>query len=384
LTKIVKKQKGDDGMRKIIAYVGNDVHQGFIRAAVYEGDQQEPIIEKELRNERLVVQKYYRKLSKKYEVRACYEAGGCGYVFYRWLKDLGIKCDVIAPSLIPKRSVDRIKTDKRDAKNLGRLYRAGELVSVHVPSEADESERSIVRLRSQIKKEENQSKQYILKFLQARGLTYKDGNNWTEKHWKYLRKIEFSLPGEEFTFRRYIEMLEYKQQELVGIDEEIVKLSKTEKYAAAVSKLKCFKGVEVVTALTVLTEIVDFKRFSRPTELMAYLGFVPGQYSSGGKRRDGKITCAGNKRVRRILVETAWHYRHAPRSSKVLQKRQEGQSLDVINYAWKAQKRLHKKFNQLSYKKNKNIAVVAVARELVGFIWSLMINDKNYSALSTN
>jgi transposase len=349
---------------------------------VYEGDEQEPRIEKHIRTEKAEIQKFYKKLSKKYEIKACYEAGSCGYVFYRWLKKIGVECEVIVPSLIPKRSGDRIKTDKWDAKNLGRLYRAGELVAVHVPSEEDESERGLIRLRSQIKKEEHQSKQYILKFLQTRGLTFKEGRNWTARHWKHLRAIKFERSEEEFTYRRYIELLEYKQQELVGVEEEIVKLAMTRKYESEVNKLRCLRGVDVLTAITLLTEIIDFKRFRRPTELMAYLGFVPGQYSSGGKRRDGQITGTGNSRVRRILVEAAWHYRHPARLSKALKKRQEGQDLETLNYAWKAQQRLHKRFNRLSFKKGSNIAVVAVARELTGFIWSLMVNEKDYSGLA--
>lgn len=377
-----RKTKGDDGMKKTIAYVGNDVHQAFVTVALYEGDSREPKIEKEMRNEKIVVQKFYKKLRGKYEIRSCYEAGCCGYVFYRWLKEIGVQCEVIAPSLIPKRSGDRIKTDKRDAKNLGRLYRAGELVAVHIPDEESESERSIIRLRGQIKKEIHQSKQYILKFLLARGLAYKEGKNWTEKHWKYLRQIKFDQEGESFTYRRYIEMLEYKEQEISGVEEEIVKLSKIEKYKESVDKLRCLRGVDILTAMTLLTEITDFKRFSRPTELMAYLGLVPSQHSSGGKRCDGRITGTGNSRVRRILVESAWHYRHPPRISKVLKKRQEGQPLEVRTYTWKAQQRLYKRYNRLSYKKNKKVAVVAVARELTGFIWSLMINSKDYSGLA--
>lgn len=370
-------------MRKIIAHVGNDVHQEFTKAALYEGNEQEPRIEKHIRTEKAEVQKFYKKLSNKYEIKACYEAGSCGYVFYRWLKEIGIECEVIAPSLIPKRSGDRIKTDKRDAKNLGRLYRAGELVAVHVPSEEDEAERGLVRLRSQIKKEVHQSKQYILKFLQTRGLTFKEGKNWTEKHWRYLRTIKFERSEEDFTYRRYIELLEYKEQELTGVEEEIVKLAMTKKYETGVNRLRCLRGVDVLTAVILITEIIDFKRFRRPTELMAYLGFVPGQYSSGSKRRDGQITGTGNSRARRILVEAAWHYRHPARLSRALKKRQEGQDLDVLNYAWKAQQRLHKRFNRLSFKKGSNIAVVAVARELTGFIWSLMVNKKDYSGLAT-
>jgi len=235
-------------MEKIIAYAGNDVHQAFIEATVYQANEHVPIIEKRLLNKKTTVQKFYKKLSRKYEIRACYEAGGCGYMFYRWLKELSIHCDVIAPSLIPKRSGDRIKTDKRDAKKLGKLHRAGELVAIHVPNEEEESNRGLVRLRGQIKKEMHQSKQYILKFLQIRGLVYKDAGNWTEKHWTYLRKLQFERKAEEFTYQRYLELLEYKMIELRSIESEIEKLAFSEKYEKRVSKLRCLRGVDIITA----------------------------------------------------------------------------------------------------------------------------------------
>jgi len=366
-------------MEKIVAYVGNDVHQAFIEATVYQADEQVPIIEKRLLNKKINIQKFYKKLSRKYEIRACYEAGGCGYMFYRWLNELNIHCDVIAPSLIPKRSGDRIKTDKRDAKKLGKLYRAGELVAIHVPNEEEESNRGLVRLRGQIKKEMHQSKQYILKFLQIRGLVYKDGGNWTEKHWTYLRKLQFERKTEEYTYQRYLELLEYKMIELRSIESEIEKLAFSEKYEKRVRKLRCLRGIDVITAMTIITGVIDFKRFTRATKLMAYLGLIPSQYSSGDKQSYGKITATGNGEIRRVLVEAAWHYRNKPSIYRALRKRQEGQSMEVINYSWKAQRRLFKKFSKISFKRNKNVAVVAVARELTGFIWSLMVNEKEYS-----
>ncbi|MCK5180551.1 MAG: IS110 family transposase [Candidatus Omnitrophica bacterium] len=370
-------------MEKIIAYAGNDVHQEFIKVAVYRGNEIAASIEKTIRNDKGQIQKFYKKLKKEYDIRACYEAGSCGYVFYRWLNEIEVKCEVIAPSLIPKRVGDRIKTDQRDAQNLGRLYRAGELVAVHVPSEEAEADRSVVRLRDQIRKEIHQSKQYILKFLQVRGLRYEGVKNWTQKHWDYVRKIKFENAEDQFTYRRYVEMLEYKLSELVGVEEKIKELAFSKKHEEVVKKLRCLRGVDILTAITFATEIIDCKRFSQPREIMAYLGLIPSQYSSGAKQRYGRITGTGNSRLRRILVEAAWHYRHPPRISKELKKRQEGQDLEVINYAWKAQKRLYKRFTDLGFRKNKKVAVVAVARELTGFIWSLMVNENNYSGIKT-
>ncbi len=365
-------------MKKIIVYAGNDVHQDFIEAAVYRADESEPFTEKRLLNNKGAVCKFYKKLVEEYDVRACYEAGGCGYVFYRWLTGIGAGCDVIAPSLIPKRAGERIKTDKRDAKKIGRLYRAGELARVHVPNDEEEANRSLVRLREQILKETQQSKQYILKFLQLRGYRYDCGNNWTQKHEQYLRGLKFEKEQERFTFGRYLSMLEYKQMELREVEVKIQELSKSVKYAAAVNKLRSFRGIDILSAMTIITEVIDFKRFGGAREFMGFLGLVPSQHSSGGTRRLGSITGTGNRRLRRVFVEAAWHYRHAPAITKGLQERQEGVSAEIKEYSWKAQQRLNKRYWRLESRKDKRIAVVAVARELSGFIWSLMSRENGY------
>jgi len=365
-------------MKRIIVYAGNDVHQDFIEVAVYRADESEPFIEKRLLNDRGLVQKFYKKLAEEYDVRACYEAGGCGYVFYRWLKDVGAGCDVIAPSLIPKRSGDRIKTDKRDAKKIGRLYRAGELTRIHIPSEEEEANRALVRLREQILKETNQSRQYILKFLQLRGYRY-EGAHWTQQHELFLKKLNFGNEHEQFTFERYLSMLEFKKIELREIESRIHKLSTSNQYAEAVSKLRSFRGIDVLSAMTIITEVIDFKRFGGAKDFMGFLGLVPSQHSSGESRWLGPITGTGNRRLRRVFVEAAWHYRHKPAVTKRLEARQEDISIEIKEYSWKAQQRLSKKYWRLVNHKNKNIATVAVARELSGFVWSLMTREAGFS-----
>jgi transposase len=375
---IQQSLKKEAAMRQTIVYAGNDVHQDFIEVAIYRADESEPFIEKRLVNDRGVVQKFYKKLVEEYDVRACYEAGGCGYVVYRWLKEIGAGCDVIAPSLIPKRSGDRIKTDKRDAKKIGRLYRSGELVRVHVPNASEEADRALARLREQVLKELNQSRQYILKFLQLRGYRY-EGSNWTQEHEFFLKRLKFENKHEQFIFDRYLAMLEFKKMELREIEVGIEKLSTSNQYAEPVKKLRSFRGIDTLSAMTIITEVIDFKRFGGAKDFMGFLGLVPSQHSSGSSRRLGSITGTGNRRLRRIFVEAAWHYRHKPAVTKALKDRQEDIAVEVKEYSWKTQQRLSKKYWRLANRKEKNIATVAVARELSGFVWSLMARETDFS-----
>lgn len=354
---------------KSIAWVGNDVHQETITISVYVNEDQEPRVEKTIRNEKRLVEKFYKRLARDYEIRACYEASGNGYVFYRWLKEAGIKCEVIAPSLIPKKSGDWIKTDQRDARKLGRYYRNGELTTIHIHSEKEESCRGLVRLREQIKKESKDSKQYILKFLQVRGLSYKEGGNWTKKHRRYLKSLRFEEKMDQRIFDEYLMLLEYKEESLSKIDEDIFKLAHGEEYQERAERLMMLKGIKETTAMGIITEVVDFKRFAKPRELMAYLGLIPSERSSGEQRHQGRITKTGNNRVRRLLVEASWHYRHRPTVTK---RAEQGKDAAWI-ISQKAQKRLHSKYwRMISRGKCSTKAVTAVARELTGFVWAIM------------
>ncbi|MFH1318792.1 MAG: IS110 family transposase [Candidatus Omnitrophota bacterium] len=367
-----------------IAYVGNDVHKETITVAVYEGYSKEPVIEQKINNEKARVQKFYLNLKKTkgYKIKSCYEASGCGYVFHRWLKEIGVECEIIAPSSIPSKN-RKIKTDKIDAKKLAKHYRNNDLTIVHVPTEKEESIRGITRLREQLKKGQKKTKQHILKFLQLKGITYKEGSNWTQKHVRFLEGLKFEKIEDEFIFNRYKEMLEHTQMEVKAVDEKIKEIAfKDEMYKSRVGKLRCFRGIDTTTSMGLITEIVDFRRFGNPKEMMSYVGLIPGEESSGETRKMKGITKAGNKRVRRLLVEAAWHYRHRPAQTDVLKERQKGQEISVINHCWKAQKRLNKKFyNLFSKGKCKQKTVTAVARELIGFIWAVM-NDKTEPKLT--
>jgi transposase len=356
---------------KSIAYVGMDVHKEHIVAVIMPEKGDEAICERKLRNDVNQLRKFVMRWAQVYDVRCCYEASSCGYVVHRWLESVGIPCEVIAPSLIPQRQGDRVKTDRRDALKLARLYRAGELTPVYIPSEKDESVRSLLRCRETINREVQQSRHYVLKFLSVRGLRYDGKSNWTQKHWQYMRGMKFEGP-DSVVWLEYLALLEYKLLRLEELDRTIQEVASREPYVKAVGILRCLRGVDTLTAMGVITEIIDFKRFGRAGRIMSFMGAVPSEDSSGDSRRQGRITKTGNSRCRRLLVQAAWHYAHKPALSKSLKERQMGQSAAVVAHCWKAQHRLHKKFWSIAIHKDRCKAVVAVARELMGFIWSLM------------
>lgn len=356
---------------KSIAYVGLDVHKEFIVAVALPEKGDEPILEKRIANDSLAVKKMLGRLERTHEPVCCYEASSCGYVVYRWLAELGIACDVIAPSLIPKKPGDKVKTDRRDAAKLARLHRAGELTKVHIPSEEDESVRALVRCRETMVKEAQKSRHYVLKFLSMRGLGYLAGSNWTKKHWKYLKGLRFE-GADEITWRQYLTLLEYKLSQLEELDRQIAQVAGSEPYKERVGKLGCLRGIATQSAMVLISEVQDFSRFASPRALMAYFGLVPSEESSGGTTRRGGITKTGNSRARRVLVEAAWQYAHKPALSDGLKKRQAGQPVEVIAHSWKAQHRLHNKFWRIALRKERCKAATAVARELTGFVWALM------------
>jgi transposase len=359
---------------KSIAFVGMDVHQDFIVVTGVGGSNEKPLFSDRLTNDYEVIKKRFTRLSKVYRLRCCYEASSCGYVLYNWLRGMGIDCEVIAPSLIPHRPGDKIKTDNRDALNLALMYRAGLLTAVHVADAECLRGRSLVRCRESMNKEVTRSRQQILKFLQVRGLIYRDGDNWTKGHWRFLRNLSFTGP-EDISYRSYLALLEYKLSQLRELDLQLELLAQTDRYRKGVELLSCFRGIKTTTAMVLLTEIVDFNRFPGAESLMSYVGLVPGQHSSGNSIRTGSITKAGSSRCRRILIESAWHYRHKPAIGARLRASHKGQPADVIATSWKAQQRLYKKYWRIANRKETNIAVTAVARELIGFIWSVMNNN---------
>jgi len=356
-------------------YVGMDVHKDSVMVAVLPETAPEPTLVKRLPNDVGKLRRFFDRVARDGEVRACYEASGAGYVLERALTEWGHGCEVVAPSLIPKRPGERRKHDRRDATDLARLYRAGELVTIRIPTAEEERVRDLVRCRETFQREILKSRHYVLKFLARRGFVYREGANWTGKHFTWLRRLLSgdALEAEDRTvFAEYLSLLDYKLQRREELDRRIEELALEPANREAVGRLCAFKGIRTHAAMVLVTEIGDFRRFERPGQLMAYLGLVPSEHSSGERQRLGAITKAGNSRCRHVLVQAAWSYRHPPRLGGPLRRRQEGQPPEVIGHSWKAQHRLHKRFRQLEYRKNSRIAAVAVARELAGFVWAVM------------
>jgi transposase len=283
---------------------------------------------------------------------------------------------VIAPSLIPKRPGVQRKHDRYDAAELARLYRAGELTPIRIPSEAEERVRDVVRCRETFQREILKSRHYILKFLARRGFVFREGANWGSRHVQWLQHLTTEnsplSSADRLVFREYHALLFYKVQRRDELDREIARLAELPTLKPAVQVLQSFRGISLHSAMVLATELGDWRRFTRPGQLASYVGLVMRESSSGDRQRLGSITKAGNSHCRHVLVQAAWSYRHRPKTSLALKRRQSGQPPGVIAHAWKAQHRLHQRFNHLTYRKRPQIAVVAVARELIGFLWAVM------------
>ena len=354
--------------------VGMDVHRDTISVAVLRDGAHEPELQQTLPNDPRKVERFFRRLEGQGRVVSCYEASACGFVLKRLLDDRQVPCEVVAPSLIPQCPGDRRKTDKRDAVKLARLYRAGQLTAVHVPTSSEERVRGAVRCRESLAREVHRSRQHVLKHLLGRGVVYRETGNWTLAHWRWLRSLR--LEGEDqVVLETHLALLDFKLSLLRQADEDLVELSRAEPYREPVARLRCLKGIDTVAAMTLVCEIGDVRRFDSPRRLMGYVGLTVSEYSSGQHQKRGGITKAGSSRVRRILVEAAWHYRWSARISANLQERMEGQPPELIAHCMRAQERLHRRFLKLQDRKEKAVAVTAVARELAGFVWAVMHDD---------
>lgn len=362
-------------MSTITIYVGMDVHKDSVMVAVFEGFAREAHRVERLPNDLRKLRRWFDRLADRGTIRSCYEASGAGYVLHREITGWGHQCDIIAPSLTPQRPGEKRKHDRRDAIQLARLYRAGELISIRVPSPAEERVRDLVRCRQTFQREILRSRHYVTKFLARRGFVFREGTPWHRKHRRWLERLlrgGLLAPEDRWVFGEYLALMDYKVSRRDDLDEQIEQIAFSEAYRPVVDRLRCFRGIGTLAAMTLATEIGDWRRFERPNQLMAYLGLVPAEYSSGGRERKGPITKAGNSRCRHVLVQAAWKYRHRPAIGVDLKKRQRGQPAHIITHAWKAQHRLYKLYHRIAFKKKPQVAAVAVARELVGFLWAVM------------
>ena len=362
-------------MEKGITYVGLDAHQETIHAAVLLPGSLKAL-EDAFANTSEALRRFVRRLRRRApgEVVCAYEAGPLGYGLMRELEALGVGCVVVAPGLIPVRPGDRIKTDRRDARKLAELLRGGLLTLVHAPTPGQEAVRDLCRAREAVKRDQTRVRHRLSKLLLRRGVRWTRGRRaWSGAYRAWLRGLRFEQAPDQVILDDQLLALEQLESRLTALDAQLGAIASEAPWAEAVGWLRCFRGIDTLTALAVVSEIHDWQRFGSPRELMAYLGMVPSERSSGGKERRGGITRAGNVRVRRLLVEAAWHYRHRPGVSARLRQRRQGQPSRVIALADRAQQRLHARSRRLLARgKAHNQVVVAIGRELVGFLWAAL------------
>ena len=359
-------------MKKIL-YVGLDVHkESIVVATAPQGDTDVELYGK-IGGTLDALDKFIRKLAKPdVELRFVYEAGPCGYVIYRHLKKHLFYCEVIAPSLIPTKASDRVKTDRRDARQLARLFRAGELTAIYVPDEEDEAVRDLVRARDRSMVDQRKARQRLKGFLLRLGHRYQGKGNWSLAHLRYLADIKLSHAAQQIAFQEYLEAITVASERLERLTKAMEAALPGWKREPVVRALMSLRGVALINGMTLVAEVGDLTRFDSPCQLMSYFGLTPSEYSSGEKRQQGGITKAGNGACRRALVEAAHHYRIAPRVSPAMQQRQQGQSQEVRAIALKAQQRLHGRYRVLCGRQKKAVVVVAaLARELCGFVWAI-------------
>lgn len=353
-------------------FVGLDVSKLSIHVALLRPNGT-GIDEDRISNTPEAVRSLVRRWSDPGTVRACYEAGPTGYALYRQLTDLGVACTVIAPSLTPRRPGERIKTDRRDAVKLARLFRAGELTAIRVPTENEEAVRDLLRARGDLREDILRARHRLSKFLLRHGRAFSEGSQWTARHRGWLDRQAFDEPAATRTLAHYRVDLDTRLAELALLDAQLLEIARSEPYQSSVARLATLRGISTLSALTLVVEIGDFGRFARADDLAAFVGLVPSEHSSGERRRLGSITKAGNSHVRRVLVEAAWHARRRPNTGPALRKRLAGQPPEVLAIATKAQARLHARYWRLvERRKPTTVAATAVARELAGFCWALM------------
>jgi transposase len=357
-------------------YAGIDVHKETMDVLVYREREQQVFLERTIPNCDKVVKKLFGKLLEGGSVIACYEAGCMGFGLQRLLEGMGVRSIVVSPGKVPRRWGDRVKTDRRDARCLAQQLRAGTLEAIHIPSGEEEAVRDYLRAREDLKLELKKTKQRLHRFLLRHGYVYDSRRYWTLRHERWLRSLGFDRPMLKETFDEYYYMMKGLGEKLRIMDKRIEEIALSEAYAERVQRLRCLKGIDYLTALNIVCEVGDFRRFGHAEAFMAYLGLVPREYSSGEKRRQRGITKAGNTHLRNMLIESSWHYRYRSAPSKRLNERREGQPAEIIAYADKAMRRLQGKFFRLILKgKTKQTAVTAVARELAGFVWGMMVGQ---------
>jgi transposase len=354
----------------IIAF---DQHAATTVAAVLLPGHRTPALHP-LTSDSATILRFVERLRRTAPVTCCYEAGPCGFELQRALSAREIPCDVIAPALIPRRPGDRIKTDRRDAGQLAILYRAGALTAIHIPTDQEEAARDLLRCREDVRADLLRARHRLSKFLLRHGRRFTGTKKaWSKRHDVWLRAQTWPLTALAQTHRAYLRTVEETVARLRAIEEDLRGLLHLEPLRPRVARLRCFRGIDDLTALTIAAELGDARRFATAPSTMAFVGLVPSEHSSGTKRARGGITKTGNAHLRRVLVEAAWHYRHHPFVGRALRQRQAGAPDSVLARAWTAQQRLYRRYQRLAARgKPKQHIVTAIARELTGFVWAAL------------
>lgn len=359
-----------------IVFIGLDTHKSFIEVAYIEDVRGvKPIHLGKNPSTKQSVKKLVRQFESKYPnatLHFVYEAGPCGYWIYRLITPLGHCCYVIAPSLIPKKPGDRIKTDKRDAMNLAKLLKSEDLTAIYVPEPEDEAIRDLSRARETAMKDLKDGKYQLKALLLRNNVTAKVKDNWSKQHLRLLTELILPHPAQQIVLQEYIQTITERMNRLKRLDNELEHHVKNWRYYPVVKAIQAMRGVRLLVATGVVAELGDLTRFDHPRKLMSYLGLVPSEHSSGGKRNIGAITKCGNSRARRLLVEGAHTYRYAANISTELQLRQEDLGKAIVDIAWKAQLRLCRRYQTMLRRgKHYNVIVTAIAREMIAYIWAI-------------
>ncbi|MGN8200236.1 IS110 family transposase [Salinisphaera sp. RV14] len=361
-------------------YVGLDVHKDTIAVAVAPAGRSTPVSWGEVANKPKTIVKLVDRLTTAFDGQVmlfCYEAGPCGYALYRQLLGLGHDCQVVAPSLIPRKPGERIKTDRRDALKLAATLRSGDLTAVWVPDAEQEAMRDLTRARADLKAQERKARQQLGAFVLRHGHAWPSNKTrWTKSHYHWLESLRFAHDWQQVVLQEYIDAARAATQRVADLTAQLERVLPQWSLAPVVQSLKALRGVDTVAAMVLLAELGDISRFDSPRQLMGYLGLVPSEHSTGTRRRQGGITKCGNTHARRMLVESAWSYRFPARQTMHLKRKAQHASEPAKAIAWRAQKRLCGRYRSLLHAgKNTKQVTVAVARELVGFIWDIVCHE---------
>ncbi|MEZ8373406.1 IS110 family transposase [Vibrio cyclitrophicus] len=360
-----------------IIFIGLDTHKSFIQVAVLQEQRgATPEHLGRIKSNKSALIKLTQQLQSKYPkstLHFVYEAGPCGYWTYRLLTSLGhCCCCVVAPSLIPKKSGDRVKTDKRDAAKLAKLFKAEELTPIYVPESEDEAIRDLSRARETAMKDLKDAKLQLKGFLLRNNVQATVNDNWSKKHLRWLTDLILPHHSQQIVLQEMIITISERMQRLQRLDNELLHQVKNWRYYPVVKAIQAMRGVRLLVALGTIAELGDLRRFDHPRKLMAYVGLVPTESSSGGKTKRGSLTKCGNSRARRLLIEGAHTYKHKANISVELQLRQEGLPKEIVDIAWHAQQRLCRRYQRLLQKgKHRNVVVAAIAREMIAYIWAI-------------